>query len=65
MNHSKYAFEVSSRKFLGFLVNQRGIDLDPTKARAIVAIYLTSNLERIEELCRKSVLLEKIYLRVS
>ena len=38
MNPSKCAFGVSSRKFLGFLVHQRGIDLDPTKAKAIAAL---------------------------
>jgi len=38
MNPSKCAFGVSSRKFLGFLVHQRGIDLDPIKAKAIAAL---------------------------
>ena len=38
MNPSKCAFGVSLRKFLGFLVHHRGIDLDPTKAEAITAL---------------------------
>ena len=38
MKPSKCAFGVSSRRFLGFLVHQRGIDLDPTKAKAIAAL---------------------------
>ena len=35
MNPLKCAFGVSSRKFLGFLVHSRGIDVDPAKATAI------------------------------
>ena len=35
MNPLKCAFGVSSGKFLGFLVHNKGIDVDPTKAMAI------------------------------
>ncbi|CAL2256980.1 unnamed protein product [Prunus armeniaca] len=35
MNLKKCAFGVSSGKFLGFQVHQRGIDVDPKKTRAI------------------------------
>ena len=35
MNPLKCAFGVSSGKFLGFLVHNRGIDVDPAKAMAI------------------------------
>ncbi|CAL2229589.1 unnamed protein product [Prunus armeniaca] len=35
MNPKKCAFGVSSGKFLGFQVHQRGIDVDPKKTRAI------------------------------
>ena len=38
MNPLKCAFGVSSGKFLGFLVHNRGIDVDPTKATAIATI---------------------------
>ena len=38
MNPAKYAFGVSSGKFLGFLVHHRGIDLDPTKVEAITTL---------------------------
>ena len=38
MNPSKCAFGVSSRKFLGFLIHQRGIDLDHTKVEAITTL---------------------------
>ena len=38
MNTLKCAFGVSVGKFLGFLVHQRGIDIDPTRASAIATM---------------------------
>ena len=38
MNPLKCAFGVSSGKFLGFLVHNRGINVDPTKASAIATM---------------------------
>ena len=38
MNPLKYAFGVTARKFLGFLVHQRGIDLGPNKVQAIATM---------------------------
>ena len=38
MNLSKCVFGVSLRNFLGFFVHHRGIDLDPTKAKAIALL---------------------------
>ena len=38
MNPLKCAFGVSFRKFLSFLVRNRGIDVDPTKVTAIVTM---------------------------
>jgi ribonuclease HI len=38
MNSLKCAFGVSAGKFLGFLVHQRGIDVDPARASAIATM---------------------------
>jgi hypothetical protein len=38
MNPLKCAFGVEAGKFLGFLVHQRGIDVDPTRASAIATM---------------------------
>jgi hypothetical protein len=38
MNPLKCAFGVSAGKFLGFLVHQRGIDVDPVRASAIATM---------------------------
>ena len=36
LNPSKCAFRVASGKFLGFMVSQRGIEVNPEKVRAIL-----------------------------
>ena len=36
MNPLKCAFGVSARNFLGFLVHQRGIEVDKNKCKAII-----------------------------
>ena len=36
LNPNKCAFGVSSRKFLGFIVSQRGIEANPEKVQAIL-----------------------------
>ena len=38
MNPLKCAFGVSSRKFLGFLVHSKGIDVDPAKATTVATM---------------------------
>ena len=38
MNPLKCAFGVTAGKFLGFLVHQRGIDVDPSKVQAIATM---------------------------
>ncbi|XP_070013952.1 uncharacterized protein [Nicotiana sylvestris] len=38
LNPKKYAFGITSGKFLGFLVSQRGIEVNPDQIRAIDAI---------------------------
>ena len=47
MNPSKCAFGVSSGKFLSFLTHHRGIDLDSTKAKEIVALSLLMTLKEL------------------
>ena len=36
LNPKKFTFGVTSRKLLGFMVSQRGIEVDPDKIKAIV-----------------------------
>ena len=44
MNPLKCAFRVTAGKFLGFLVHQRGIDVDPSKVQAIATMKLLTTL---------------------
>lgn len=50
MNPMECAFGVSSGKFLGFIVTQRGIEIDPTKIKAIVKMPQPTNLRELKSL---------------
>ena len=49
-NLSKCAFRVMARKFLGFMVSQRGIEANPDKIRAIVEMALPKNIKEVQSL---------------
>ena len=50
LNPSKYAFGVSSRKFLGFIVSQRGIEENPKKVKAILEMSLPRTTKEVQSL---------------
>ena len=50
LNPSKCAFEVGSRKFLGFMVSQRGIEANPEKVRAILDMALPKTVKEVQKL---------------
>ena len=47
LNPSKYAFEVSSGKFLGFMVLHRGIEANPNKIQAILDMKPLQNVKEV------------------
>ena len=49
LNPTKFVFGVSSGKFLGFMVSQRGIEANPDKVRAIFGADIPKNNERNPE----------------
>ena len=53
MNPLKCAFEVTVGKFLGFLVHQRGIDVDPSKVQAITTIKPPATLIQLKSFLGK------------
>ena len=53
MNPLKCAFGVAARKFLGFLVHQRGIDVDPMKAKAIATMKPPTTVKELKSFLRK------------
>jgi len=46
----KCAFGVSSGKFLGFIVTKKGIEIDPTKIKAITKMKQPTNLPELKSL---------------
>ena len=47
LNPSKCAFGVASRKFLGFMMSQRGIEANLEKVRAILDMALPKNVKEV------------------
>ena len=47
LNPTKCAFGVSAEKFLGFIVNSRGIKANPDKIKAVLDMQLPSNTKEI------------------
>ena len=50
LNPSKCAFGVSSGKFLGFMVLQRGIEANPEKVRAILEMSSPKTVKEVQSL---------------
>ena len=50
LNPSKCAFGVSSGKFLGFMVSQRGIEANPDKIQAILGMEPPKNTKEVQSL---------------
>ena len=59
LNPSKYAFGVSSGKFLGFMVSHRGIEANPDKIQAILDMKPPQNTKEIQSLTGRVVALNK------
>jgi len=50
LNPLKCAFMVSSGKFLGFVIRHRGIEIDPSKIKAILEMPPPQNLKELRSL---------------
>lgn len=50
LNSSKCVFTVPSRKFLSFMVSQRGIEANPNKIRAIIEMSPPTNVKEVQRL---------------
>ena len=53
LNPTKYAFGVSAGKFLGFIVNNRGIEANPDKIRVVLDMRPPSNTKEVQRLTRR------------
>ena len=50
LNPSKCEFEVTAGKFLGFMVSQRGIEVNPKKVRAIMELEPPKTVKTVQSL---------------
>ena len=59
LNPSKCVFGVMAGKFLGFMVSQRGIEVNPEKVRAIMEIEPPRMVKEVQSLNGKIVALNR------
>lgn len=57
LNLSKCEFKVESRKFLGFMINQRGTEANPKKIKALPNIKLPTKLKEVLQLTEQVAIL--------
>ena len=65
LNPTKCAFGVSAEKFLGFIVNIRGIKANPNKIKVVLDIQPPSNTKEIQRLTGRIVALSRFISRSS
>ena len=65
LNPVKCAFRVGSRKFLGFMVNHRGIEANPEKIKAILDVSSPREPKKVMSLARKVVDLSRFVSQVT
>ena len=65
LNPTKCAFRVSTGKFLGFIVNNRGIEANPDKIRAVLDMRPHSNTKEVQCLTGRILELSRFVSRSS
>ena len=65
LNPTKCAFGVSAIKFLGFMVNSRGIEANPDKIKVVLAMHPPSNTKEIQRLTGRIATLSRFVSRSS
>ena len=65
LNPTKCAFGVSAEKFLGFIVNNRGIEENPDKIKAMLDMQPPSNTKEIQRLTGRITALSRFVSRSS
>ena len=63
LNLSKYAFGGSSRKFLSFMVSQKGIEANSNKIQTILSMESPKNVKEVQSLTGRVSALNKFFLR--
>ena len=65
LNPAKCAFGVSAGKFLGFIVNHRGIEANPDKIKALLDMPLPSGIKEVQRLTGRIAALSRFVSRAS
>ena len=65
LNPTNCAFRVSAGKFLGFIVNNRGIEANPDKIKAVLDMLPPSNIKEVQRLTGRIVALSRFVSKAS
>ena len=65
LNPAKCAFKVSAGKFLGFIVNSRGIEANPNKIKVMLDMQLLLNTKEVQRLAERIAALSRFVSRAS
>ena len=65
LNPAKYTFGVSARKFLGFIVNNRGIEANPDKIKAVLDMPSPSSIKEVQRVTGRIAALSRFVSRAS
>ena len=65
LNPAKCAFGVSAGKFLGFIVNNQGIEANPDKIKAVLDMQPPSNIKDVQRLTGRIATLSRFVSRAS
>ena len=63
LNSLKCAFGVASGKFLGFMVNHRGIEANPEKIQALIDMRSPAKMKEVQSLTRRVAALSRFISR--
>ena len=65
LNPAKCAFGVSAGKFLGFIVNSRGIEANPDKIKVVLDMLPPSNINDIQRLTGRTAALSRFVYKAN
>ena len=65
LNLAKCAFGVSAGKFLGFIVNNQGIEANPDKIKSVLDMLPPSNIKEIQRLTERIAALSRFVSKAS
>ena len=65
LNPAKCAFGVSAEKFLGFIVNNRGIEANPDKIKAVLDMPSPSGIKEVQRMTGRIVALSRFVSKAS